>query len=92
MATKTVPKPQVVKPVVRVNLTAQTATVTSLAADVQELKIAVLALKNTVDYLVELQGPPFNYFISRKYAIQHQLANNAVRYLPEHWNDSWLKS
>lgn len=90
---KTVPKPQVVKPVVRVNLPAQAVTVTSLAADVQELKLAVVDLIQTVDWLVEVsgEGAANYYYSSRKDAFNYIVANNMVN-ISTQWNNRWLKT
>lgn len=96
---KTIPKPQTIKPVVRVNMPAQAATVTSLAADVAEIKLAVVDLIQTVDWLVELQqsggGLDANvaayYFSSRKDAFNYIVANNMVN-ISTQWNNRWLKT
>ena len=89
MATKTVPKPQVVKPVVRVNMPAQAATVTSLAADVAEIKLMLMQIQFAINFIRGSNDD--DWTVKRIWALPNQISSNTAN-IPSSWNTKWLKT
>lgn len=86
---KTVPKPQTPKPVVRVNMPAQAATVTSLAADIAEMKLMLMQIQFAIDHIRGTNNDDFT--VKREWAFYNQISSNTAN-IPSRWNTKWLKT